>query len=65
MVKMDEKEVNMLYRLVPDLDEPYYNEKEVLHNIGETSYIKFTINNECYICKSNPYRDDEWYYLGK
>ena len=65
MELMISKEVDMLYRLVPGLDDPYYEGKEVLHTIGETSYIKFTIHDEVYICKSNPYVDDVWFHLGK
>lgn len=63
MVKMDEKEVNMLYRLVPDLDDPHCKNKTVLHTVNQTSYIMFKINDSAYICESNPYKDDIWYYL--
>ena len=40
MELMISKEVDMLYQLIPGLDDPYYEGKEVLHTIGETSYIK-------------------------
>ena len=63
MVKMDEKEVNMLYRLIPNLDDPYYTSKTVLHTVDQTSYIMFKIHNSAYICESNPFLDDVWYYL--
>ena len=63
MVLMDEKEVNMLYRLIPSLDDPYYKNKTVLYTFNQTSYIMFKINDSAYICESNPYKDDIWYYL--
>ena len=63
MVKMDEKEVNMLYRLIPNLDDPYFKGKEVLYTSNKTTYIMFKIHESAYICESNPYNDDVWYFL--
>ena len=64
MILMSKREVDMLYKLVPGLDDPYYKGKELLYTVGETSYIKVTVYDECYICQSNPYLDDVWYHMG-
>ena len=63
MLKMNEKEVNMLYKLVPQLDDPYFQGKKLICTVGENAYFHFNINGIMYLCKSNPNLDDEWYFL--
>jgi uncharacterized membrane protein len=62
--RLTEKQVEQIYKNNPEINDPFY-QKGILwkseSDLVEMHWFILTINNETYLCKSDPALEDEWY----